>query len=409
MLAVAKDYEVSANYLARVCASLNVPWPPRGYWAKVAAGHKPPQPALPPARPGDQLEWEKGAGLDLVRPRPPRRPRETAQPADTPEPNQPLLPERHALVRGVREFFDIDRTTKNGYLRPRKRRLVDIVVSKPMLQTALDVANDLFLMLERHDHRVDLAPRHQYYHRPVLELEGRKYDHYSASEPCRPDRPTVVFVGSVVFGLTLYETSAPVEVQYIKGEYIPVAQLTPGQFQWTRRNYTFTTTRHLPTGRLALRAYSASGMKWREEWVERKPGELPHRFRTIRRTLLEAVPGIEKQLEQARLEAEEHERQWQIADAKRRREEQERREREADKESREQLLTIVDRWALARRIEDFFQDLERRTAGLEEAERVAFSTRLQEARGMLGTVDAARHFSAGRSPAERLGQSEVEE
>ena len=37
MLAVAKDYEVSANYLARVCASLNVPWPPRGYWATVAA------------------------------------------------------------------------------------------------------------------------------------------------------------------------------------------------------------------------------------------------------------------------------------------------------------------------------------------------------------------------------------
>ena len=38
MLAVAKEYEVSANYLARVCAALNVPWPPRGYWAKVAAG-----------------------------------------------------------------------------------------------------------------------------------------------------------------------------------------------------------------------------------------------------------------------------------------------------------------------------------------------------------------------------------
>ena len=89
MLAVAKDYEVSANYLARVCASLNVPWPPRGYWAKVTAGHKPPQPALPPARPGDQLEWEKGAGLDLVLPRPPRTPRKTAQQPDTPEPNQP--------------------------------------------------------------------------------------------------------------------------------------------------------------------------------------------------------------------------------------------------------------------------------------------------------------------------------
>ena len=72
MLAVAKEYEVSANYLARVCASLNVPWPPRGYWARVAAGQKPRRPALPPARSGDQLEWEKGAGLDVPLSRPAR-------------------------------------------------------------------------------------------------------------------------------------------------------------------------------------------------------------------------------------------------------------------------------------------------------------------------------------------------
>ena len=51
MLAVAKEYEVSANDLARVCAGLNVPWPPRGYLTKVAAGQKPRRPALPPARP----------------------------------------------------------------------------------------------------------------------------------------------------------------------------------------------------------------------------------------------------------------------------------------------------------------------------------------------------------------------
>ena len=28
MLAVAKDYEVSAHYLARFCAALNISWPP---------------------------------------------------------------------------------------------------------------------------------------------------------------------------------------------------------------------------------------------------------------------------------------------------------------------------------------------------------------------------------------------
>ena len=402
MLAVANDYEVSANYLARVCASLNVPWPPRGYWAKVAAGHKPPQPALPPARPGDQLEWEKGAGLDLVLPRPPRKPREAAQPADTPEPNKPPLPDRHALIRGAREHFEIDRFTEHGYLRPRKRLLVDIVVSKAMLSTALDVANHLFLMLERHGHRVALAPGNRYGNRPAVELEGKKYDYYN-TEPWRPDRPTVVFVKDVAFGLTLFESSSPVEVQKVNGAWIPVAQLTPAHLRWMQRNYTWKTTEHLPTGRLTLRAFAAErSVTWQQEWAEKKLGELPHRFHTIRRTLVKAVPAIGVLMEKARLEAEVRRREAEIQHAKWEREERERREKEAYKESRDQLLAIVDRWALARRIEDFFQDLERRSANLEETERAALSVRLQEAREMLGTLDATRHFSTWRPPSERL-------
>jgi len=114
-------------------------------------------------------------------------------------------------------------------------------------------------------------------------------------------------------------------------------------------------------------------------------------------------------MEKARVEAEERRRQWEIQKAIQEQEERERREKEAYKESREQLLAIVDRWALARRIEDFFQDLERRAAGLEDAEQAALAARLQEAREMLGTMDALRHFSAWRSPGERLGHSEVEE
>lgn len=405
MLAVAQDQAVSGNYLARVCAALNVPWPPRGYWAKVAAGQKPKRPELPPARPGEQLAWTKGVGLDL----PPIRPARTAkkpppdtEPAGSSEPDQPT---RHALVTAVREFFDIDRTTQNGYLRPRKRLLVDIVVSRSMLTTALDVANNLFLMLERHGHRVTLAPSHHAWHRPPLELEGHKHDHYSP-EPCRPDRPTLVFVKSVAFGLTLYETSAPVELQHIRHDYVPVSELTPADLRWIQRNYTWTTTEHRPTGKLALRAYAGDGWaNWQQEWVERKPGELPHRFRTIRRTLVDAVPEIERQIEKARQEADERNRQWEIAAAKRRQEERERREREAYKASREQLLAIADRWALARRIEEFFRDLERRTGDLAEAERLALSTRLHQAREMLGSVDALRHFVTWQSPTDRLRES----
>src|SRR4051812_47379097 len=53
-------YEVSSNYLARICEQLNVPRPPRGCWAQKAAGAKLVVPALPEGDPGDDVEWTRG-------------------------------------------------------------------------------------------------------------------------------------------------------------------------------------------------------------------------------------------------------------------------------------------------------------------------------------------------------------
>src|SRR5437870_6863997 len=55
---VAAEYGVSSAALARICKRLNVPRPPRGYWAELKWG-KPVvlRPPLPEARAGDQLEW----------------------------------------------------------------------------------------------------------------------------------------------------------------------------------------------------------------------------------------------------------------------------------------------------------------------------------------------------------------
>jgi len=43
---LAKDYGLSDVGLRKICVSLDVPLPPRGYWAKLAAGKKIPKPAL---------------------------------------------------------------------------------------------------------------------------------------------------------------------------------------------------------------------------------------------------------------------------------------------------------------------------------------------------------------------------
>ena len=50
MVRVAVRHGVSANYLARVCDYLNVPYPHRGYWAKRQFGKAPTRLPLPAPR-----------------------------------------------------------------------------------------------------------------------------------------------------------------------------------------------------------------------------------------------------------------------------------------------------------------------------------------------------------------------
>ena len=144
IVAVAARYDVSSSYLARVCERLNVPRPERGYWAKLAVGKAPKRPPLPEVQPGDELAWSSG-GESQARPRPLPRPpkvraikRPPAAPGDV-----------HPLLQGVKELFETGRLSWDiGYLKPAKRLLPDLVVSKTGLDKAVSFANQLFQELE---------------------------------------------------------------------------------------------------------------------------------------------------------------------------------------------------------------------------------------------------------------------
>src|SRR5262245_46014135 len=147
MTKVASRYGVSANFLARVCHTLNVPHPPRGYWAKLKVGTAPPKPGLP-ATAGHATEWERGMtpvartlGTPITQ-------------APSVEKRRGWRPARHALVDGVAELFERGYTSNSGYLRPRKHNLPDIFASKGGLVAALSLASELYLAFEDRGHKV---------------------------------------------------------------------------------------------------------------------------------------------------------------------------------------------------------------------------------------------------------------
>ena len=102
MLKVAARFGVSSSYMARVCSLLSVPRPEHGYWAKVAVGKAPKQPALPEARPGDPLAWVRD-GVQPKRARPSPRPPER-KPRRKRTAREPL-PDGHPLVNGAEPLF----------------------------------------------------------------------------------------------------------------------------------------------------------------------------------------------------------------------------------------------------------------------------------------------------------------
>ena len=255
MTKVAARYEVSSNYLAKVCEHLNVPHPPRGFWAKQSVGKAPDCPPLPAARPGEVLDWAKG---DTV-PDPPRPRLDTdAGPADSAgERSSARRPGRHELVAGVRELFEAGRLSEEGYLRPFKRNLVDVFVSQPVLTYALDTANELFQALENRGYRVALGPSGEFHRPELIVYEGQKFDYYN-SEPWHPNRKTVVYLGAVAFGLTVYESTEEVEVDYKWDRPIRYVRVSESprkpRPKWMGAEPAI--KRHMPSGRLAVRAYS---------------------------------------------------------------------------------------------------------------------------------------------------------
>lgn len=399
MLKVAARYGVSSSYMARVCASLNVPRPERGYWAKLAVGKAPQVPPLPDARPGDDLVWSRnGQHVRMEKPLP--------QP---PSPNtkrrrvlSKTQPDEHALIVGAKSHFEGGRLSyETNYLKPYKRLLVDLIVSRLGLDKALSFANNLFSHFERYGYSVVFAPTGEQFRRAEVDEHEVPGKSRGWNNLWSPGRCTVVYLGTVAIGLTIIEMSEEVEARYVDGEYIREEEYI-GPKRGRRFDRTWTTRKNFASGRLRLQAYSPyPRTQWVKRWQETKGRDLDSEIKVIIKELEQAAIDIARLVEEAERKAAIERQRWEAEQEKWRREQAERRAAEALKESKAELLRIVDRWVESNHIERFFQDIERRAATLSETEKLRLFERVKIARELAGSTDAFDHFLKWRSPDER--------
>lgn len=246
MVVVAARYEVSGNFLARVCRALNVPHPARGYWAKAKAGKASRQPELPPVTAGYATEWTRGT-MPIAVVGPHRIP-----PAGTRR-RRWSRPTWHSLLENATPLFERARTSDSGYLRPLKRALPDIFASKEGLADALALANQLYLELEDCGYCVALATDGALRRRPAVDhhaVPARGDVYIDDRERWAPARLTVVGLGTLALGLSIYELSERIEMRLIRGEWVPVA---PQSEQRAGYGRDWTTHKDRPSGRFVVR------------------------------------------------------------------------------------------------------------------------------------------------------------
>lgn len=400
MTKVAERYGVSGSYLARICTNLNVPRPERGHWAKLAFGKSSPQLPLPDARPGDLLYWTQ-EGEPIPARKSPRAPQHRAAKAVKIPRTQV-----HALIRDAKVHFEKGRPIDEGaYLRPYKKLLVDVTASQAALDKGLGLANDLFNALQSIGYRVVIAPPDQSLSRARLderETPNSIRDPYRHYGLWSPQRPTVVYVGSIAIGLAVLEMSEQVLLRYVGDKYIREADYIPGRAGRLAHDHTWTTTRDLPSGRFRIIAYSPYfRVEWAADWQETRKTSLQSSVRSLVREIEGAANELEVKLEVAERQAE-IARQKRLAEEEGRRREEDRRQVEKSvQESKNHLAEVIEQWGRVMNVERFLAGVEHHAAELPHDEQSQMRARLRLAREFLGSQDPLDFFRSWKTPEER--------
>lgn len=390
MVSLAPKYGVSAVFLSRVCARLNIPCPPRGYWAKKHSGQRPKIPPLPAPTIAVPTEWRRGDQLpSITRPEPAM-------------PNPKKASAQSAMLMGALSSFTSGRVAGDGYLKPAKRNLPDLIVTEPSLRRAASVLQKLANRFRDSNCRVSVACGDDGYTRKVLgDEEGRLKRSVFETNIWSPGRPTLVFIGEVAIGLTIYEQTVEIEMVYLDGQHLPVKEakkIKPGL--WDRRTGTFyrRSLQRVASKRLCLRAYSPySRVSWEYTWTEKKTSLLKQ-FDDIISSLVGRAESLALEVEKANLQAAEERARWEAERAMASLQ----RERfliiQAREESLKNLLEIVETWSNNRKLQDFFDEIAAKSVAMNSEDRAKLVAKVHDAKSLLASADSVEALMLWKTP-----------
>ena len=151
---LAAEYGISDVALAKTCKKASIPTPPRGYWARLAAGARPRRPRLPPAVPGhDTVTFTTRPKLDDAAAAIAEVERPPSPPIEVPD----TLEHPHALIVLSSRILRRAKPLDDGRVDCSEIRCMDIRVAPATLERALILMDTLTKALETRSIQVEVA------------------------------------------------------------------------------------------------------------------------------------------------------------------------------------------------------------------------------------------------------------
>jgi hypothetical protein len=162
---LAKKYDITDVALSKICKKLNVPKPPRGYWARISAGQQVGRQKLPKLRSGQPSEHHLEIRSGLI------NSSEEKENDISPESKKIIsktktlvlihvskaLRNPHPLIQQASEHLELSRPNDIGIIKPSSKNCLDICVSKDCLRRALRIMDALIKILLNMDFEVFLS------------------------------------------------------------------------------------------------------------------------------------------------------------------------------------------------------------------------------------------------------------
>jgi hypothetical protein len=323
---LSKKYELSDVGLAKICKRYNIPRPPRGHWARKAAGYNVKRLPLPP---GDDVTIEITPNPYSPNVSKSRDIASRMSAFQNTDEAPVIVPDRlsspHPLIKQSSEILNGRLSNEVGIVNPPKKGCLDISVSKGSLRRALRIMDTILKVLDKKGYGVYLS-------------EGRT--------------KTKILDVSISFGISekLVTKKKRPEEHDLSGRY---------QFGHSR-----SIEERMPSADLGLTIHEAEDFYiygCQQNWNDGKKSKIENRLNSFIDGLVTvAVAKIERDKEREEEEHRRIERQRQLEEERRKRAEL--RQRYLKEEARvTRLISEAENWKRSQILREYIVEIEKHT------------------------------------------------